>query len=201
VRSSPERNVDSYLHDLSRALRDLPPKRRREIVSEIQEHIADMFEELPGDADDADVVDVLERVGDPEDIAADARERFGIQRWRPSWSDPLAIVLLLIGGFLWLIGWIAGVVLLWFSDVWTTRDKIIGTLFVPGGLAAPFFLLLFAGTASCIETTMPDGTVTSSCSGGLPVALAWAILIFLVAAPIGTAVYLGRRLRQARREG
>jgi uncharacterized membrane protein len=198
-----ERNVDAYLRDLDRALRDLPPKRRREIVSEIQEHIADKFEELPDEPDDADIVYALEQVGEPEEIALEARERFGIRRGQPSWSEPVAIILLLVGGFLWGIGWVAGVVLLWLSDVWSTRDKLMGTLLVPGGLASAFFLLFLLPSRTCAESTSTGvgGTVTtSSCSGGMPLILAWAVLIFLLAAPIFTAVYLGRRLRQARRE-
>jgi hypothetical protein len=64
--------------------------------SEIEEHIADMLAELPSDAGEAAVLNALDRVGDPDDIAKEARDRFGITRGRPSWSDPLAIVLLLV---------------------------------------------------------------------------------------------------------
>lgn len=200
MRSTHDRDVEAYLHDLDRALGDLPAKRRREIVSEIEEHIADMLAELPSDAGEAAVLNALDRVGDPDDIAKEARDRFGITRGRPSWSDPLAIVLLLVGGFLWLIGWIAGVVLLWISDVWSTRDKIIATLLVPGGLAAPFFLLLTGtSTSTCAERTLPTGVSVTTCSEAGADVLAIALLVFLVVASIGTAVFLGRTLRRARR--
>jgi hypothetical protein len=126
----------------------------------------------------------------------------GITSGRPSWTDPLAIVLLLVGGFLWLVGWIAGVVLLWLSDVWSIRDKIIGTLLVPGGLVVPAWLFLVGGVRStvCFTDRRADGVVVTSCNadgGGVDV-LAMVFLAFLVIAPIATAVYLGRKLRRAR---
>lgn len=125
------REVGEYVRRLQRAMRDLPAGHRNELLAEIEEHIDDLLSEKPG-ATHVDVLNVLDRVGDPEDIAAEARERFGITPPRRSWTDPAAIVLLLIGGFTF-IGWFVGVVLLWISDVWNTRDKLIGTLIVPGG--------------------------------------------------------------------
>jgi uncharacterized membrane protein len=201
-----DRAVDEYLRRLERSLRDLSRQRRREIVAEIEEHLADTLAEMGPAAGEAAVRNALDRVGDPDDIAAEARERFGIRSGRPSWTDPLAIVLLLIGGFLWLVGWIAGIVLLWLSDVWSVRDKIIGTLLVPGGLLAPTWLLLLGGgvrSAACFTDRRADGVVVTSCDaggGGIDV-LAVVLLAFLVMAPIATAVYLGRKLRRARLDG
>ncbi len=163
------REVGEYLRRLQRSMGDLPAQRRDEILAEIEEHISEDLAERPA-ATDADVRNVLERVGDPGDIAAEARERFGIKPARRSWTDPAAVILLLIGGFT-IIGWFVGVVLLWISDAWNTRDKIIGTLVVPGGLA-----------------------------GALGVGLASSVIlaVLVVIAPIATAVYLSLRLRQAR---
>jgi hypothetical protein len=45
-----------------------------------------------------------------------------------------AIILLLLRGFIVGLGWVAGLVLLWSSRAWSTRDKWVGTLVVPGGL-------------------------------------------------------------------
>ncbi|HEY5195981.1 MAG TPA: hypothetical protein VIJ51_03025 [Solirubrobacteraceae bacterium] len=33
------------------------------------------------------------------------------------------------------MGWLVGLVLLWSSRLWTTREKLFGTLIVPGGIA------------------------------------------------------------------
>jgi uncharacterized membrane protein len=194
------REVGEYLRRLQRSMGDLPAERRDEILAEIEEHISEDLAERPA-ATDADVRNVLERVGDPGDIAAEARERFGIKPARRSWTDPAAVILLLIGGFT-IIGWFVGVVLLWISDAWNTRDKIIGTLVVPGGLAGALGVGLASSgvrEASCgpVETTVaPGACATVPSNFGNVVGLILAVLV--VIAPIATAVYLSLRLRQAR---
>lgn len=193
------REVGEYLRRLQRSMADLPAERRDEILAEIEEHIAEDLAERPG-ATEADVRNVLERVGDPADIAAEARERFGIKPTRRSWTDPAAIILLLIGGFT-IIGWFVGVVLLWISDAWTTRDKIIGTLVVPGGLAGALgvgvaSVAVREGSCGPVEITVAPGPCATAPSTGSVVGLILVVLI--VIAPIATAVYLSLRLRQAR---
>ena len=194
------REVGEYLRRLQRSMADLPVERRDEILAEIEEHIA---EDLAERATESDVRNVLERLGDPADIAAEARERFGIKPTRRSWTDPAAIILLLIGGFT-IIGWFVGVVLLWISDAWTTRDKIIGTLVVPGGLAGGLGVALSVGfmanTVSC-QVPGPGMDPVGSCvsnpsTSGNAVGAILAALVLI--APIVTAIYLSRRLRQAR---
>jgi hypothetical protein len=101
-----QREVGEYLRRLQRSMGDLPAQRRDEILAEIEEHIASGLAEFPSPTE-ADVRNVLERVGDPDDIAAEARERFGIKPAERSWTDPAAIILLLIGGFT-IIGWFVG---------------------------------------------------------------------------------------------
>jgi hypothetical protein len=183
-------------------MHDLPPERRDEIVAEIEEHITELLAEHPA-ATDADVRNILERVGDPETIAAEARERFGIKPARRTWTDPAAIVLLLIGGFT-IIGWFVGVVLLWISDAWNTRDKIIGTLVVPGGLAGALgvgFAVSFApNTVSCGVSGSGPGPIDSCVSHASTIGDTVGLIagVLLVIAPIVTAIYLARRLRQAR---
>jgi uncharacterized membrane protein len=194
------REVGEYLRRLQRSMGDLPAERRDEILAEIEEHISEDLAERPA-ATDADVRNVLERVGDPGDIAAEARERFGIKPARRSWTDPAAVILLLIGGFT-IIGWFVGVVLLWISDAWNTRDKIIGTLVVPGGLAGALGVGLASvavreGSCGPVETTVaPGACATVPSTDGTVVGLILAVLV--VIAPIATAVYLSLRLRRAR---
>jgi hypothetical protein len=56
------------------------------------------------------------------------------------------------GGILLGVGWIVGVVLLWTSTVWNRRDKLAGTLLLPGGLL-PFLFLLWAVSHTSGSTT------------------------------------------------
>jgi uncharacterized membrane protein len=141
------RQVDEYLQRLDRSMRDLRAERRDEILTEIGEHISELLAENPA-ATDAEVRNVLERVGDPEDIAAEASDRLGTRavarsdRFRTSWTDIAAVALLVLGTLLitpfyrpeaMVVAWTAALVLVWMSDVWSTRDKIGVTLLLPAG--------------------------------------------------------------------
>jgi hypothetical protein len=197
---NPEPEIQRYLEKLSKAARDLPEGRRRELVAEIEQHIRDALMETPVD-NEAEMLTLLDRIGEPDEIVAAASGP--AKPTRSTAMETWAIVLLLLGGFLWFVGWIAGVVLLWSSSLWTTRDKLIGTFVVPGGLAAGLAFLLFVGVGESGQTCFRDGEApTWTCSGG-PSTLALigivAALAFLVLGPIATAVYLGRRLNKEKR--
>jgi len=128
--------VEDYLRRLRRSLRDLP-RGRREIVDEIREHVREALVVIPSPTE-SDVRNVLDRIGEPYEIAADARERFGMPPARATWIDVAAIFLVLVGGVvLPILGWFIGVTLLWTSRAWTTRDKLVGTLLLPGGSSCP----------------------------------------------------------------
>jgi hypothetical protein len=210
VNETRNREVGEYLRRLQRSMGDLPPSRRDEILAEIEEHIAAELAEVP-EPTDADVRNVLERLGDPGDIAAEARDRFGIKPRRPSWTDPLAIILLLVGGFTF-VGWFVGVVLLWISAAWKTRDKLIGTLILPGGLASSFLLLnLPASREECLQVahrpsttgTISGSVVHTTCvthPGAFGSVGGQVFLVVLLIAPIATAVYLSWRLHQTRKQ-
>jgi hypothetical protein len=182
--------AEAYLDRLERAAVHLPRARRRELVDDIEAHLA---EALGPDPADAEVLTVLDRLGEPEEIAAaeappPAPDPRGLHEWG-------AIILLLLGGFVLGIGWIAGLILLWSSRAWTTRDKLIGTLFWPGGLLIAFY----AWMAFLIGTAEVCGGIAGQpdqCSGGggsvLPVVgLALAALV-----PFATAFYLAWRARR-----
>jgi hypothetical protein len=200
-----EQLVRDYLERLEQELADLPNARRREIIEEISEHIEEA--RTSGAADEAGVRSLLDRLGDPADIAVDARERLGVRPRRSGIFEIAALVLLLVGGVvLPVLGWLVGVALLWASAVWTTRDKLLGTVVVPGGLALPLFLAMFpAYTEACSEELDPvSGAPISGaqvCTGGPTEALEvlWPILfVALLVAPLVTTVYLARRMRRQR---
>lgn len=194
-----------YLKRLKKAAAILPRSRRNELIAEIESHLS---EALPAGASEAEALNVLERLGEPAEIVAEAGTgqapvaRAGMSEW-------LAIPLLLIGGVIIpVLGWFVGVVLLWSSRIWTLRDKLIGTLVLPGGLAVPVFLFLgVGGTASGGELCSGFTTTTggphgakavnagNECvsSGGGVNYFALALLVLLVVLPVLTSIYLGRR--------
>ena len=158
-----------YLKRLKKAAAILPRVRRNELVGEIESHLS---EALPAGASEAEALNVLERLGEPADIVAEAGTGqapvgAGLNEW-------LAIPLLLVGVSLFIVGWFVGVVLLWRSRIWTLRDKLIGTLVLPGGLASATFIF-------------------ASLSGNLGLALS----VLSVVLPVLTAIYLGWRATRA----
>src|SRR5690349_899464 len=159
--TTPDKLVERYLKHLEIELDDVPRDRRREIVDEIAGHIAEARAGLEHETE-ADVRNILEGLGDPADIAADARERFELPAsrsapYKAGWMEVGALVLLLIGGLIVpLFGWLVGVVLLWLSNAWNVRDKIIGTVFVPGGLGLSIFLLFIAASAGFSGSSVCD---------------------------------------------
>jgi uncharacterized membrane protein len=188
-------SVDAYLRELDHELRDLPAGRRREIVEEIREHIESALGET-GAGDDVEVRNVLERLGDPADIAAEARQRFGVVRARSGVREVAALFLLPVGGFLFVVGWVVGAILLATSNVWTSREKVIGLLVFPGGLLPAALLGLLPGQV-CTEAIENGRIVSESCSGGImPVWLAWVLLAVLVIGPIWTVFYLAGRMNR-----
>jgi hypothetical protein len=197
--------VDEYLRRLNAALKALPKDRRRELVEEIREHIEVGRSELSSGSE-AELRSLLDRIGDPADIAADSTERLGISPVRVGLMEVAAVVLLPIGGVVVpFVGWVVGVILLWASRAWTVRDKLIGTFLLPGGLLFPAYLLLSVGsTESCTTIPRPAGTseveVTTCGQSGSPI---WGILAFaiLVVTPIASAAFLAIRLHRHRVPG
>jgi uncharacterized membrane protein len=190
-----QRLVDGYLRDLREDLRDLPKSRQNELVAEIKEHIDIALAEEAGN-DEATVRNVLERLGDPADIASEARDRMGIPPARAGFRETAAVILLPIGGVIIpFLGWIVGLVLLWSSPVWTTRDKWIGTLIIPGGLMLPVYLFITPSQVCSTFTDSSGQVISSTCSdpSGLSHILLLVAFALMVAAPIVTAIYLARR--------
>jgi uncharacterized membrane protein len=187
----------AYIKHLRQAARSLPRDTRQELLSDIEAHLQ---EAIDVDMSEAEVLSTLDRLGSPEEIVAaqlggavdSAANAKGLHEWA-------AIILLLLGGFAFGIGWLIGLILLWGSHAWTTVDKVIGTLVVPGGLAGTLILLVVAGsTETC---TGGPGRLTR-CTGGPSTThhiLQIALLVIFVLGPIATSIYLSRRARSPAR--
>jgi uncharacterized membrane protein len=185
--------IRDYLDDLDRELAGLPRAERREVMEDISAHIGELRADLPTESE-ANVRELLDRVGEPADIAADARERFGIQPRNRTWVEVTALMLLSIGSFT-IVGWFVGVVLLWISEVWRTRDKLLGTLVIPGGIGGLWIGAQTIGgtTEKCLDATCTGGTSHSA-------EVFWIVLFSALAiASIATIVYLIVRLRRLTR--
>ena len=126
-----DRFVEDYLDRLEEELADVPRARRRELVSEISDHIAEGRAEA---RTEAEVRTLLDRLGEPAEIADEARERFPAPARRSRTLEICALVALTAGVvFLPIAGPLAGVTLLWFSSVWTVGDKVKASIIVLAG--------------------------------------------------------------------
>lgn len=205
-----DRLVADYLERLDAALVGVPPDRRNEIVGEIRSHIQEQRAGL-NDETDADVYNLLERVGEPHELAAAAHSESSEPaetvntRSRAGAVEILALVLTPLI-------WPVGVILLWTSSAWNTRDKLIATLVPPGGylgLLMAFVILGFGAlgwmtVSSCGSITDAQGNVISqSCTGfralpgweqGLLNVAVFGTFVVLLLLPVLVGIYMARRL-------
>ena len=140
--------------------------------------------------DTASVRTLLDRVGDPAAIAAEAgAPPPGSRRW-DAWAPWLIIFGPVASG----LGWIAGVLILWTSPTWNRRDKLIATLVPPVGLVALFFGLVttLRATAGCA------GPAATCATKGFTLPLGVAILLVVagLAAHLVPPIHLMRTRRR-----
>jgi hypothetical protein len=194
--------VDQYMTELNQALSPLPDERREEILAEITHHIEEGRALLDED-DTRSVGALLDRIGAPSAIAAEAGAwPLSAKTRRGDSSVPW---ILLFGGLAGIIAWplaalwLIGVWRLWRSPEWRFAEKIVGTLLLPGGLLS-FGLLVFrpAAVTSCSGHGGPGiRTVTHCVTSGLVLspALAIPVVLLAVAIPVFTTTRLLRTQR------
>jgi hypothetical protein len=188
--------IDAYMKELQRELRAFPAGRRREILDEVSEHIAQARAELESETEAA-IRNVLDRLGEPYEIAAAARERFGVRTAKAGALEIVTLIALVIP----FIGWLVGGVLVWMSRVWRTVDKVLTTILVPG----VWLLLLFFTVAVRFESTSTSGPIRAQPGRPSPLptpepsSTEWvgtAALIAVYAVPVAVAIYLAIRARR-----
>ena len=189
--------VRRYLAQLDAALRDVDASRREEILAEVHGHIDEGRTGLdPGD--EASVRTLLDKVGDPAAIAAEAGAPPPDSRRWDAWAPWLIIFGPVAGG----LGWIAGIAILWTSPTWSQRDKLIATLVSPAGLVALFFGLVATlhAAASC-PRHVPALRASAGCTTSgftLPLGIAILLLVAGLAAHLLPPIQLMRTRRQQR---
>lgn len=135
--------LDEYLIALEHELRDLAPADRAEILIEVRDHFDAARQELPAPTE-ADLRNILERLGSPPEIASEARQRLGVIP-APAIATPRSAagvleVAALVG---WVVWWPVGALLAAVSPRWSRRDKAI----------AVFIELVFFGLVASAFTT------------------------------------------------
>ena len=200
--------VQGYLHRLDLATAHLPADERLDILEGIRSHLLTVMAEAETEAD---VHRALDALGSPEEIAGTppSTPQPPPRMQLPQLPAPnsargaleiVAVIFLLAGAFIIpVIGWVVGVVLLWVSKAWTTREKWLGTLLLPGGLAGSAIAivgLFFASVTTCSVGVISSGRrmvqETSECSQALPYWLTIPLALIAIVGPILIAVYLLR---------
>jgi len=215
----PQSLVEDYLARLDAAAAGLPDDRRAELVEGITEHL-ESARAAGAAADDAAVRTLLERLGDPEEIVAAAWDapdpdtsrpapaaRMTWQQWKHQPGTTLegsALLLMTLGSLF--LAWPVGVWLMWHSQKWTRWEKTLGTLVVPGGPMAGFYIpLLLPRQEVCTRNNVmaTEGLRPSSasleCTGGLPQWLAVSIYLVMILAPLIVAAFLWYRAKRRSR--
>lgn len=191
--SSVDPLIRDYLQRIRIAGRQLPRDSRDELVAQLEEHLRDA---APTGSSRAEVMAALDQLGEPEEIVAEESRRLGIAPVRSGAREWWAIAFLLPGSvILPVIGWLVGVYLLWTSRVWSVRDKLLGTLVLPGGwIAVPIVLIAGASAQTCT-----GASTATHCTGSSPTSVGvWVLLAAVVVLPLITGTVLALRARAAR---
>jgi hypothetical protein len=190
--------VRRYLAQLDAALGGVDASRRQEILADVRGHIQEGRAGLDPD-DTASVRTLLDRVGDPAAIAAEAGAPLPASgRW-DAWAPWLIIFGFIASG----LGWIAGVLILWASPTWSQREKLIATVVPLAGLVALFFGVVAAlhTAASCPgSATLASATCTTK-GVTLPLGVALLLIVVGLAAHLLPPIQLMRTRRQRHSTG
>jgi hypothetical protein len=145
---------------------------------------------LSPEASEAEVRNLLDELGPPENIVAAAAgppppvPRRGARE--------VFALILLVTGLPPILGWLAGVGLLLWSPLWSTRQKLLGILVWPGGYLVSLFALGGLGFVQESCSTEVGQPTPGDCVASGPSAW-WIIATIIIAgAPILVATYLYR---------
>lgn len=147
----PEQHISDYLDHVSAQLGDIPEQERSEILNDLEAHIRDAVGGDVLSASEADVLNALERLGHPSEVAREARGARGHDQQTPAPANPyeedqrktpgaLEVGAIVLTAIFWPIG----LLLAWISDRWKTRDKVIASAF-PLASGLVLLALLVAG--------------------------------------------------------
>ena len=213
--STVDQLVTDYLARLRTASTALPPERRDELHEEIGNHIATARATSTA-TDEAVMRTLLDRLGQPEVIVAAALDDASSTGARPhqvsthsasTWLELAAVLMLTVGSFVPVLGWLVGVMLLWVSSLWTKTEKVAATLVVPLGPGGVLVLGTLLPGQSCYSSSVVrqvsgsgggiDTAATREvCTGfAFPLWLGVPLLIVALVAPFVVGVVLYRRAR------
>jgi hypothetical protein len=177
--------ADDYLRRLDRAARALPRRERDDLVADIRGHLDAGL--VPGAAE-ADVRNLLDELGPPEDVVAAASPSTPVVR---RGAREVFALLFLVTGLPPVLGWLVGVGLLLWSPLWSARQKLLAILVWPGGYVTLLGFGLVAARTCDEQGGSPVGVPTECVPAG-PSVLTIVAAVVLFTAPLVVAAYLYR---------
>ncbi len=177
MQASNQTLIDDYLTAVREATRSLPRGQQETIVGDLESHIE---QALPTEPGEAEVRTVLDRLGSPESIAAEAGAT-AVAANRPSRvKEVVALIGISIGSlFIPIVGWMVGIVLVWMSPVWSKVQKVAATLVWPGGWFAMLYLPLVS-----VRSASDISNAGSNAVGQI------LLLILFISAPLAVLAWL-----------
>lgn len=176
--------ADRYLEDLARMLDRLEPVQRADVLESVREHIDAALAELGHEPSEQEVIVVLNALGPPSEVAAQALEQQGsvvageaqTAAGAPlepaptligAWVSPVAVLSILLGSLfgvvvLPLILLVGGIVLVCASSLWSLGQKVAASVVAPLGIL-PFLPVssLLAWQVQPSETGITAGSVVA----------------------------------------
>lgn len=193
----------AWLERVERLAADLAPGERAELLQDLREHLDVALD--PG-ADGADVGAVLDRLGDPADVVAAARDDADVPVGPPPAVPPgvagltapevvaLAVLVLagLVGIFVWPLAiglWVLGIVLVAVRGRWR-GGEVVAMVLLPVAWAFPVVAILApvgVTSQSCVADSTGMEVCTEQSAGG---AGPWVLVAAIV---VLTLIVLGTR--------
>ncbi|MGV8884703.1 MAG: HAAS signaling domain-containing protein [Microbacteriaceae bacterium] len=198
----------TYLLRLSDALADVSRETRNEIVAGVRE-------ELDGLDEEAATARIRE-LGDPEFIAASAREEAPgpvaapteapapvAASTEPRWLSLTAGILVMIGGAVVPIaGWAAGIVIMWNSTLWSKRQKWVATILpaAVGMVTSALVAATFVVSSAVLNDQAGRESANPLVPGVFDVGHTLVIVPAIVAVPVAFFVGIWLLIKAAKRE-
>lgn len=189
-----DRLIDDYLAQVADRASSLAPEQRADLTAELREHIATLRAESGSPDDEATVRTILDQLGEPRDIAAAAANQEPARSGGApagTWQARGALLLLLLGGLVVpVVGWVVGVVLLWSSHRWSSRQKLAGTLLTPGGFGSAILVLVLKLLAG--STGVSCDAIGQCQDAGVSLYVMPAVAFVFAVVSVITVVHLAR---------
>jgi hypothetical protein len=183
--------IDDYLRRLEHAAAHMQRARRAELVTEIRGHIETALHQEQA-AGEAAVRNVLDRLGPPEEIVEAAEPPPPPSGRRAGALEIIALVGMIVP----IIGWLIGTILVFASQAWSRRDKLIGTLLLLLPIIVMGLGFVAGGGPNGGEASAPVGdTLPAGEPGAEPANLGPAELVLFVLG-VPSALFLAWRLRR-----